>query len=296
MTVSESVRHVSDADAAEVELATRMRLAIGRLHRRLSRRAVGGLTPSQLSVLVTVEQHGPLRLGELAIREVITPPTVTRLVASLHERALVKRVTDPEDGRAALIEVAAAGRTLLDEIRRERTAFIAQRIARLDPAARAEVAGAARVLEQLIDIPDPTEAGAGLTAQAAAGQSGQRGDGLRRSRAAQQSQPASAHRGGAEHVGGQQSVRGAVADPDRRCCHAAEPVLDAGEKPDHGGGGAGETGARSAGSGGRWGAAGGGDGVAEPIAAHAMGVVPVRAALIRAPGAGSAPATAPAVP
>ena len=111
-----------------------MRLAVGRLHRRLSRRAVGGLTPSQLSVLVTVEQHGPLRLGELANREVITPPTVTRLVASLHERELVKRVTDPEDGRAALIEVADAGRALLDEIRRERTAFIAQRIARLDPA------------------------------------------------------------------------------------------------------------------------------------------------------------------
>jgi DNA-binding MarR family transcriptional regulator len=151
MTVSESV---AEADAAEIELATRMRLAIGRLHRRLSRRAVGGLTPSQLSVLVTVEQHGPLRLGELATREVITPPTVTRLVASLHERSLVKRVTDPEDGRAALIEVASAGRTLLDEIRRERTAFIAQRIARLDPAARAEVAGAVSLLEHLIDIPD----------------------------------------------------------------------------------------------------------------------------------------------
>lgn len=155
MTVSGTASDTSvDADAAEVELATRMRLAIGRLHRRLSRRAVGGLTPSQLSVLVTVEQHGPLRLGELANREVITPPTVTRLVASLHERALVKRVTDPEDGRAALIEVAAAGRTLLDEIRRERTAFIAQRIARLDPAARAEVAGAVSLLEQLIDIPE----------------------------------------------------------------------------------------------------------------------------------------------
>src|SRR5689334_16886139 len=84
------------ADSAaplDVELAARMRLAIGRLHRRFSRRAVGGLTPSQLSVLATVEQHGPLRLGDLAIREVITPPTVTRLVASLQDRALVNRVT-----------------------------------------------------------------------------------------------------------------------------------------------------------------------------------------------------------
>lgn len=151
MTLSDTPEH---ADEAEIALATRLRLAVGRLHRRLSRRAVGGLTPSQLSVLVTVEQYGPLRLGELANREVITPPTVTRLVASLHERDLVKRVTDPEDARAALIEVADAGKTLLDEIRRERTAFIAQRISRLDPAARAEVAGAVALLEQLIDLPE----------------------------------------------------------------------------------------------------------------------------------------------
>ena len=143
-----------DGDAAEVELAARMRLAIGRLHRRFSRRAVGGLTPSQLSVLVTVEQHGPLRLGDLATREVITPPTVTRLVASLQERSLIERVTDPEDGRAALIEVSEAGHALLEEIRRERTAFIAQRIGRLDPAARAQVADAVAMLEQLIDVPE----------------------------------------------------------------------------------------------------------------------------------------------
>ncbi len=145
---------LDDADAAEVALATRLRLAVGRLHRRLSRRAVGGLTPSQLSVLVTVEQYGPLRLGELASREVITPPTVTRLVASLHERNLVKRVTDPEDGRAALIEVADEGQALLDEIRRERTAFIAQRIARLDPESRGEVAQAVALLERLLEVPE----------------------------------------------------------------------------------------------------------------------------------------------
>jgi DNA-binding MarR family transcriptional regulator len=140
--------------SVEVELAARLRLVIGRLHRRFSRRAVGGLTPSQLSVLVTVEQHGPLRLGDLATREVITPPTVTRLVASLQDRALVNRVTDPEDGRAALIEISKTGSALLDEIRRERTAFIAQRLGRLAPADRAHIASAVAMLEQLIDVPE----------------------------------------------------------------------------------------------------------------------------------------------
>jgi DNA-binding MarR family transcriptional regulator len=146
----------SSSSAEQVELAARMRLAIGRLHRRISRRAVGGLTPSQLSVLATVEQHGPLRLGDLAVREVITPPTVTRLVASLQERDLVERVTDPVDGRAALIEVSQEGRALLEEIRRERTAFIAQRLAQLDPQSRDQVAAAAEILEKLLDVPEPS--------------------------------------------------------------------------------------------------------------------------------------------
>ncbi len=140
--------------SAEVELAARMRLVIGRLHRRFSRRAVGGLTPSQLSVLVTVEVHGPLRLGDLAVREVITPPTVTRLVASLQERDLVKRVIDPEDGRAALIEISDGGRELLGEIRRERTAFIAERLARLAPDDQAQVGQAVELLERLVDVPE----------------------------------------------------------------------------------------------------------------------------------------------
>ncbi len=140
--------------AADVELAARMRLAIGRLHRRFSRRAVGGLTPSQLSVLATVEQHGPLRLGDLAVREVITPPTVTRLVVSLQDRFLVHRISDPQDGRAALIEVSTQGHELLDEIRRERTAFIAERLARLDPSEQALVAPAVAMLEHLIDSPE----------------------------------------------------------------------------------------------------------------------------------------------
>lgn len=147
---------VNTEPTVEVELAARLRLVIGRLHRRFSRRAVGGLTPSQLSVLVTVEQHGPLRLGDLATREVITPPTVTRLVSSLQDRSLVDRVTDPEDGRAALIEISQAGVTLLEEIRRERTAFIAQRLSSLEPEQRAQVADAVMLLEQLIDVPEET--------------------------------------------------------------------------------------------------------------------------------------------
>ena len=45
---------------------TRLRVALARLSRRLRRHELAGLTPTQLAALSTVEQVGPLRLGDLA--------------------------------------------------------------------------------------------------------------------------------------------------------------------------------------------------------------------------------------
>jgi len=54
------------ADAAPVIDVTRLRVALARLSRRLRRHELAGLTPTQLAALATVEQSGPMRLGDLA--------------------------------------------------------------------------------------------------------------------------------------------------------------------------------------------------------------------------------------
>jgi hypothetical protein len=59
-----SVDHV-DTDE-QTELAARLRLVVGRLNRRIRIDGRESIPPLQLSALVTVEQHGPLRLSELA--------------------------------------------------------------------------------------------------------------------------------------------------------------------------------------------------------------------------------------
>ena len=52
----------------ETELAARLRLVVGRLNRRIRIDGRESVPPLQLSAMVTVEEHGPLRLSELARR------------------------------------------------------------------------------------------------------------------------------------------------------------------------------------------------------------------------------------
>src|SRR5258708_4516819 len=89
---------------------TRLRVAVGRLHRRLAQRSSGELTFAQISALVMVEKHGPIRQGELAAREKVAAPSMTRTVGGLIEAGLVEKIPDPDDGRSRHIVVTPAAR------------------------------------------------------------------------------------------------------------------------------------------------------------------------------------------
>src|SRR5271167_4236704 len=83
------------ADTEELALAARLRSAVTRLHRRLRQQTVGGLTPSQGSALTSIEALGTPTLGELAAREAVQPPSMTRIVGALEADGFVARTTDP---------------------------------------------------------------------------------------------------------------------------------------------------------------------------------------------------------
>jgi DNA-binding MarR family transcriptional regulator len=137
--------------STDQELATRLRMAIARSARRLRQEAGSDLSPSLSAALATVERHGPLTPSELAVRERVQRPTVTRLVCSLEERELVTRAPDPADGRSALITVTPAGRKVLDEIRTAKTAFLSERLETLGPEDRATLERAAALLEGMLE-------------------------------------------------------------------------------------------------------------------------------------------------
>ena len=105
---------------------TRLRVALARLSRRLRRHSLAGLTPTQLAALSTVEQSGPLRLGDLAAAEGIAPSTLTRMVAVLEDLGYVRRDADPRDARASTLAITTEGHETLEHLREEGTALFSR--------------------------------------------------------------------------------------------------------------------------------------------------------------------------
>jgi DNA-binding MarR family transcriptional regulator len=135
--------------SADPELAARLRVAVGRLHRRI-RLDSNDVPPLQLSTLVSIQDHGPLRLGELAAREAVSAPTMTRVLAALDERGLILRKPDPVDARSTRVELSPTGIRALAEVRSRRTALLDARLARLTAEQRAALEAALPALEAMV--------------------------------------------------------------------------------------------------------------------------------------------------
>ena len=132
------------------DLASRLRLDISRMARRLRQEAGAELSPSQTAALATIERHGPLTPSELAERERVQRPTVTRVLARLEETGLVERAGDPQDRRSSLVSISGDGRALLDAARARKDAFLARRIDALEPADRDALEHAAAIFERML--------------------------------------------------------------------------------------------------------------------------------------------------
>jgi DNA-binding MarR family transcriptional regulator len=138
--------------AIDLDAAVRLRAIVGKLSKRLSAAARGsGLTQTQLSALGVIARLGPIRMSELADIENVNPTMLSRVVAHLDDAGLVRRRTDAEDRRAALVEVTAAGRKTHDRLRAERGRVLAEGLARLDPDDRDRVEAALPALEALVE-------------------------------------------------------------------------------------------------------------------------------------------------
>jgi DNA-binding MarR family transcriptional regulator len=90
--------------------------------------------------------------GELAACERVQPPSMTKVLANLEERALVRREAHPTDRRQAIIAITDAGIGLLDSERRSRDAWLTQRLGQLSPDERALIRDVVPVLDKLAEL------------------------------------------------------------------------------------------------------------------------------------------------
>jgi DNA-binding MarR family transcriptional regulator len=135
----------------EAQLAARLRLAVMRLARRLRQQAPDGISPSQLSVLSTLESRAELSLSELAEAERVRPPTITRVVALLEEAGLIRRTADPQDRRSFRVELTASGHRLIERNRKQKNAYLARQISKLSEEDVRVLDRAAGVIERMVD-------------------------------------------------------------------------------------------------------------------------------------------------
>jgi DNA-binding MarR family transcriptional regulator len=142
----------STAPLLDIDTATRLRVAIGRLSRRLRVTTAGseaGLTPTRISVLLSVDRLGPMRIAELAEHESLNPTMLSRTISQLVEDGTLERVSDDRDRRAAWVNVTVAGRRLAERMRRERTDALNDALSGLDAEDRRLLERALPALEGL---------------------------------------------------------------------------------------------------------------------------------------------------
>jgi len=98
-------------DPISQELAPQVHEAFSRLARRLRALELpDGLTNERLSTLATVAAHESISVSALAEAEIVSLPTMSRMVAKLVAEGFVKRGEDKLDGRGVLVSISAKGR------------------------------------------------------------------------------------------------------------------------------------------------------------------------------------------
>jgi DNA-binding MarR family transcriptional regulator len=104
-------------------------------------------------MLATIEKFQTPSLKELALAEMIQPPSVTRLVRSLEQQGMIAASSDEADRRSTRVQLTAKGKKELSEIRLRKTAYLEQHLSSFSAAELKRLTDLIEILEQLTEAP-----------------------------------------------------------------------------------------------------------------------------------------------
>jgi DNA-binding MarR family transcriptional regulator len=138
--------------ADPITVANRLRPVLLKLNRELRREIHSlGVTGGQVSLLNQIKAEPLIGIRELAERERMSKPGMSKYVARLEAAGLVRR-TELADKRRVGIELTDEGERVLLSVKRRRTAWLAERLRGLDPQELDAVDAAVEPLLALLEV------------------------------------------------------------------------------------------------------------------------------------------------
>ena len=128
----------------EEEVSLRLWIVLARCYATFAREVAArvvdyGLTTPQFGVLEALHHLGPLTLGDLAGKLLVTGGNITYVMDRLEQRSLVERERCDEDRRVVWARLTPDGRQLIEEVFPEHVDFIHGLASPLDERERAEL-------------------------------------------------------------------------------------------------------------------------------------------------------------
>jgi DNA-binding MarR family transcriptional regulator len=131
-------------------VADRLRPTLLRLGRELRREKIGGVSPHQVSLLVSIKYAPGVTVGELAADERVSTAAMSKRISRLERDGLVARTQSEADRRCVGLTLTDEGQRTLRRVRSRRTAWLASRLGALSQAELDIVAAAADSLARLV--------------------------------------------------------------------------------------------------------------------------------------------------
>jgi DNA-binding MarR family transcriptional regulator len=132
-------------------LAAALRPLLLRIGRQLRREAnTLGLSPLDAALLQAIFKNEGIGVSELAELEQTSKPTMSSHVKRLEAGGWVRRLAPSQaDRRRVGLSITTVGRKALEAVRRRRTDWLAARLAKLSPEARADLEAALSALASI---------------------------------------------------------------------------------------------------------------------------------------------------